>query len=511
MRIEKITLLIVLFVLSFSLFGSEPVVSIGVVMEPLTLDPALAMDNASLEAVHNLFDTLTVYNPATSRVEPSLAVSWRHSTDGKEWVLQLRKGVFFQDGTPFNSDAVVFSFQRHLDPRFPFGRVTNALFQEIFPSLREVKKLSEERVLFLFQEPFAPFLSALSFDGAAIVSPTAVKKYREKFGLNPVGTGPYRLKEWKKGMGVSLEAYGRYWRGKSPVGELKTVLEPRYGKMERLFREGALDMISSYSLSRLAALKGISWVRFADYPLFSVNFIAMNMEKAPLNKKGVRLALWHLWNPKTLTYTYQDTVLPITSMIPVGMEGHDSGLKGYSYSEKEAVKYLKREGYSKGITLKMILYQDDDLILQTCTLYGKGLKKAGITLKVQRLSIDDYTQALMKGDYDLTVSGWVSDYPDPDSIFTPLLSREIFQANAFANLSAVPMRAKLWERLQSARKEMDTVKRIKIYHDLAVIFQSEALAIPLFQDKAIWLYNRRVLFEERPPLGKLNYSSLRRQ
>lgn len=92
MRIEKITLLIVLFVLSFSLFGSEPVVSIGVVMEPLTLDPALAMDNASLEAVHNLFDTLTVYNPATSRVEPSLAVSWRHSTDGKEWVLQLRKG-----------------------------------------------------------------------------------------------------------------------------------------------------------------------------------------------------------------------------------------------------------------------------------------------------------------------------------------------------------------------------------------------------------------------------------
>ena len=87
------------------------------------LDPGHEIDGESYKVCDNLYDTLVQYKLGTTEVEPGLAEKWEVSKDGRAYTFHLRKGVKFHDGTPFNADAVLFSFDRQRDPAHPFHGV----------------------------------------------------------------------------------------------------------------------------------------------------------------------------------------------------------------------------------------------------------------------------------------------------------------------------------------------------------------------------------------------------
>ena len=480
--------------------AADRVIRSGSLVEPSAIDPAQVWDDTSSFYVCNIFDTLVRLNPQTMKIEPSLAVSWETSRDGRTWTFNLRRGVRFHDGTVFDADAVVFTFFRQMDPANPNRRSDFPLFAEIFTYLREVKKIDPHQVQFILSEPLFPFLASLTVECAAIVSPTAVKKSGADFARHPVGTGPFKLKSWNKDKRLVLEANRDYWRGRPAVDEYIDTIEPRSEVLNNYFKEGLLDILYSYSISKMVSYKKQDWVKVIATPYLSVTFAVLNAARPPLDRKAVRQALGHAWDPRTLKLVFQDYVLPIHSLLPRGMMTSEPARQPIGFALNRARALLKKEGFDREIQLEMLLKKDEGLLFQICSMYAKNLKQVGIKLKLTRLDAQAYEERIARGDYDLAYSAWIADFPDPDSMLFPLLSEQL-QKQGFANIASAK-RSDLRDLLTAARRERDPEKRRAMYRKLDLTIVTDGLAIPLYQDKRVIIFNQRIGRLQPNPLGK---------
>ncbi|RME13291.1 MAG: ABC transporter substrate-binding protein [Aquificota bacterium] len=190
--------------------------------DPRTLNPAIAQETSSTAVLSDLFTGLTKIDLKTMQVVPDLAQSWEEREGGKVYLFHLRRGVLWSDGEPFSADDVVFTYRDiYLNPNIPNS--TGDMFRGILKSQEDVKsfvrKLDDYTLEFRLPQPFAPFLNALS---APILPKHKLEKYvREgnfmtawNVSTDPreiVGTGPYRLKRYIKGVMVEYEANPYYY------------------------------------------------------------------------------------------------------------------------------------------------------------------------------------------------------------------------------------------------------------------------------------------------------------
>jgi peptide/nickel transport system substrate-binding protein len=196
------------------------------------LDPAYETDGNSFMICDNVLEALVEYADETTAIEPGLAESWTISPDGKTYTFKLRKGVKFHDGTPFNSDAVVFSIGRQMKERKVkfFGKGWEIPAQEKTPeywvtmemdnTVESIEATDDHTVVFKLKRVEAPFLANLGMDFADIISPTAFVKNPKEFIRNPVGTGPFKLAKWVKDDQILLEKNTDCFPGNS--GQLRS-------------------------------------------------------------------------------------------------------------------------------------------------------------------------------------------------------------------------------------------------------------------------------------------------
>lgn len=491
-RITKHYLMIVFMSLALATgvnASPEKTVTWGSVGEPETLDPGQAWDSASVFFTTNLFDTLVRLDSETSEIVPALAVSWRVGKNGTQWVFQLRKGIRFHDGTGFNADSVVFSFQRQMEKDFPYRYYDFPLFDEIFKNLVSVEAIDTHTVVFRLDEPFYPFLATLTSSPSAIVSPAAVKKYGKTFPQNPVGTGPFRFKSWEKNKRIVMEANADYWMGRPGFDHFYRLTIDKHDQLHRLFREQEIDIIDSYSISRTAGLRNLRWATIKSIPILSLTFISFNLENRFLMRKNVRKAICSAWDPRFLKYVFQDFVDPLNSIIPKGMPGVKVKRTGSKFDMKGAQDFLQKENIKKPIRLKFLLLSDSSLERQLVSLFSKKLKQIGIELQIVSVSRGDYKQRVGEGDYDLTMYGWIADYPDPQSIISPLFNEQLLKMG-FPNLAQYKD-TEMEAQIEILSSEMDRAKRIQRVSDIIRRIDDLALCIPLYQNTSVIIYNNR--------------------
>ena len=174
---------------------------LGMALEPTPgLDPTGGAASSIAEIVqYNVFETLTKINSDGS-VSPLLAEKWEVSPDLKSYTFTLRKGVKFQNGEPFNAQAVKFSFERAASEKS-----TNK-DKRTFSSMESVAAIDEHTVVILNKELDPDFLFLMGQATAIIVEPKSVDTNATK----PVGTGPYKLDVWNKGSSVVLTKWDGY-------------------------------------------------------------------------------------------------------------------------------------------------------------------------------------------------------------------------------------------------------------------------------------------------------------
>ncbi len=502
-------LLIVFFclILFSSVLVGKMVVRAGDRSEPITLDPAEAWDSSSTIHISNIFDRLVVLDPKTLKVKPSLALSWSSNGKGTVWIFRLRRGVKFHDGTRLNADAVVFTFKRQMEGIYKYGEFI--LFKEIFPFIKDVVKKGEYEVKFILKEPFFQFPSALSVECASIVSPTAVKKMKDSFRFHPVGSGPFKMKEWEKGKKLVIESYKDYWKGSPGLDSYILIVEPNVDKLIDMFRKQKLDIIYSYSISKLVILDGYDWVRKSMSTSLSITFIAFNMKNKYLKRVRVRKALNFLWNRKIIKLVFQNYVNPLCSLFPKGILGYDCNMDKYPMSVKKAKSLLRKEGLQGGFPLTFLVRKGSDLLLRIADLFSKNLRKVGISVKIVNVDYKQYAKMVKEGKYDLTFSGWIADYPDPFNIVNPMFSQKILEGG-LANFSMGDNKD-IVKMIYKSKTIKDPEKREKYYMKLNEIIVERALLIPLYQDINLLLYNKRIGNLKKNHFGRIDLFRLGKQ
>src|SRR5256712_649779 len=174
---------------------------VGLVAEPVNLDPAQVTDLNSNRVGRRLVETLVAFPHESTQIVPGLAESWTVSKDGLRYTFKLRKGISFHDGTPLNAEAVKFSIERQINAEHPFNKLGKYPFANyFFGNVKAVEVVDPSTVEFVLKEPRASFLAILTAGSPPLVYPAGPRRNRGRHYAPPGRTGSAMT--WGRGGGV---------------------------------------------------------------------------------------------------------------------------------------------------------------------------------------------------------------------------------------------------------------------------------------------------------------------
>jgi peptide/nickel transport system substrate-binding protein len=264
----------------------------GWVTDLTTVDPGVGWSTDALMIIRVCYDRLVQLNGSSLDIVPSLATDWAISPDGLTYTFNLRQGVKFDDGTPFDATAVKRSFERQLG----IGQQS-----QNFIALNNVEVVNASTVAFHLKTPFAPLLGALATCAGSIINPNALDAHKTAddpwalswFEDHTNGTGPYMLKEWQKGDHWILVQNPNYWGGWDGPHLSKItgtiITEPATTRM--MVQKGDLDISFFISREDIPELQMDPNIKIVEYPALSTLYLCLNNAKGPLSDVHVRRAL----------------------------------------------------------------------------------------------------------------------------------------------------------------------------------------------------------------------------
>jgi len=450
---------------------------VGLVAEPVNLDPAQVTDLNSNRVGRRIVETLVTFPDESTQVVPGLAESWAISKDGLKYTFKLRKGVSFHDGTPLNAEAVKFSIERQIIPEHPFNKLGKYPFANyFFGNVKAVEAVDPQTVEFILKEPRASFLAVLTAGAASIVSPTAVRKLGVDYPLTPVGTGPFKFVAWDRGQRVVLEKNAGYW--KHPVKIDRVIYRPIVEGQARLTEllTGALDLIVDTPPDFVPQLESNPKVMVLKQVGVHVWYLGINNQKKPFDDKRVRQALNYAVNKEALVRDVlkgtgsfsRGPVLPNTW-------GADAALKAYPYDPERAKKLLAEAGYPSGFSTTLWVPESGSgmqLPVAMSTVIQSNLKAVGVNVALQTMEWGAYLAKLRTKEQDLFALSWMAGNEDPDLVMYPLLHSSQWTPNGPNR--ALYKNERYDELLHQARLTTDQKKRAELYREAQRILVDDA-------------------------------------
>lgn len=252
-----------------------------------TLDPGKAAVNPEFFVIWGIYNTLVKLD-AQMKIVPDLAESWSNP-DPTTWEFKLRKGVRFHDGSEMTADDVVFTFQRIADPNFG-----SPVHKKMAP-VTAVTALDPYTVRLQTDHPFAPLLTYLTNTRTStqIVCKAAVQKMGDaQYGHTPVGTGPWKLKEWRPNEKLTFIAHTEYFEPGLPrCGTLEVPLIKDDASAVNALAAGGLEFVNAVSYGDTDRIKRMPTVVFSSMPGLNARFTALNIQRPPFDDVHFRRAV----------------------------------------------------------------------------------------------------------------------------------------------------------------------------------------------------------------------------
>jgi peptide/nickel transport system substrate-binding protein/oligopeptide transport system substrate-binding protein len=443
-----------------------------------TLDPAMIVDVAGGSVAAKIFNGLVRFDEE-SRIVPDLAEGFSISEDGKTYKFRLRKGVRFHNGTEFKAKDVKYSFERVLSPEtrssrtWLFDRISGAkeFMNGTSPDVQGIRVLDEYTVELEIMEPFGPFLSLLAMPPAYIVPLGAAGR---EFSSNPIGTGPFSLKEWRRGRELILSTNVDYFSEKAEIKGLVYRIIPEELTTIAEFESGNLDIIGVPSTEFRRYSESSRWSgQIQKSHGLNIFYLGFNCQKAPFNVRKVRQALNYAIDRDRIL----KTILEGRGELATGPIPHlllQSWNKGYRYDPEMARALLKESGLENKLKFRIYQPPEQDTvdIMEVVQQYLKGI---GVEAEIVQLEWSAFKDAINKGEADSFWLSWRADYPDPENFLFP-----VFHSS---NWGSAGNRARFKDPeidrlIEEAQIEPDEKKRTAIY------IETERLVI----EDAPWLF-----------------------
>ena len=486
--------------------------------QPSSLDSADSQDGESLVVSGQITETLIGFAEGSAELVPRLAVEWTPNESADVWTLQLREGVQFHDGTPFDAEAVKFNFDRWNQVDHPYSfrdQGKNYVpFTWVFGGpaseggiIDEVVATGEHTVDMHLTQP-APFLpSQLAAIYFQMDSPAAVMEAGADYGtpgVGSVGTGPFVFDEWVEGQRIRLTANGDYWGGAPNVDEVvfRPILEPTARLAE--LQAGAIDLAVNLPADDFQTVQNDDNLvtAIADGEL-NVGYVGIShAEEHPMSQLEVRQAIAHAIDRQAIVDAfYEATGMLAEDHLAASLWGHGDDWP-YEYDPERARELLAEAGYADGFETELWYmpvsrpyYPSPQPIAETIASY---LADVGIEAEVLTEDWTTYLSDYREGVFPMWMLGWNADYADPDNFL-----RTFFGADGAA--------AYEWDRdqvvewLQEASQVADQDRRAELYADVVNQVAAEAASIPMAHNNTLHAHRTNISGWTPSPLG---YSSV---
>lgn len=469
--------------------------------DPRGLDPAFVDDGESAKVMCNIYEGLVKYKDGSTDILPSLATDWVISPDGKEYTFNLRKNVKFQDGTPFNADAVVLNVERQIPPKatddMPYASFT-------YGPVAKIEKVSDLSVKFTLTSKYTPFLANLAMTLAApVLSPTALAKYNGKLMENPVGTGPYSFVSWDKNQSLKLTKFDGYWGDKPKADNVVFKFTKENSVRASDLMTGGTDIIDGVDPNDIAKLKSSNMKIYQEDGM-NINYMAFNCSRAPFNDPKLREAISHAIDRDELVkFLYQGYASVANSPLPSFIPGYDKTVQPYNYDVEKAKQLLKDAGKSD-LKVKIITYSNPR---PYNTVGGQKLAEAvqnylakiGVTATIDSYNWTDYKTKVANGEGDIFFYGWVGDNGDADNFLSLFDSHEIKSTLNSAKYTNPAVDA----LLVKGRELPNGEDRNKVYQELQQVVAKDAAWLPISHSQTLAAYSPKVTGFSIHPTGSV--------
>ncbi|KAF1021617.1 MAG: Oligopeptide-binding protein AppA [Paracidovorax wautersii] len=464
----------------------------------------------------NIYDGLLTYDESLNP-QPGLATKWAVSADGKTITFHLRPGVKWHDGQPFTSADVKFSALEVWKKIHSRGRIT-------FAPLDDVLTPDAHTAVFKLKSPSLVIFSALNAVESQILPRHLYEGtdiYANPHNLRPVGTGPFRFKEWRKGQYIELERNPDYWdAGKPYLDRLIFRVIPDAASRAAALETGdawyaPFDAVPQADVQRLrghpeleVTTRGYDWQ--SQYV-----FLEFNLRHPALAKTEVRQAFAHAIDKQALVDTvWYGLGKPATGPVPSTLRKFytTQDVPQYAFDPAQAERLLDQAGYPRGEGgVRLTLWQDyqpfNETFKNNAEFIRQNLKRVGVDIKVRSQDLASFVKRVYTDyDFDIETGQW-SPYLDPQiGVIRQYWSQSIAKGVPWTNASGYA-NPELDRLIEAVQVQADPARRVALFQQFQRIVQTDLPVLPLFEIHHFTVHNKRLHGLSRAPDGA--FSSLK--
>jgi peptide/nickel transport system substrate-binding protein len=410
------------------------------------------------------------YTNSAGEVSPMLATSYKVSPDGKTYTIQLRQGVKFQDGTPFNAAAVAYNLQRYA------SKTVNSECVGYLSVMKSATATGNYTVTVQLSAPDASFVPVLASQQCSLmVSPTAVKtEGAAGFGSHPVGTGPYKYVGGTTGVVAKYSAWSDYWGGKPhlngiTVQNVSSAVDA-YNALTSGTAQYWVYLNDANAVTQVEQAKSNAQLQVLTGPALSINYVAFNFTKPPFNNVLAREAVNYATDPgaivkslyggeyRTVNGVFPPAIWDGALSLPVTGDGAPTN------NIAKAKALVQQLG---GLSFTLNIDNDPSWTAEAEALQSQ-LSQAGIKMTINPLETPQWIQSL----HELAYQGLMIVSPnliDPDMIaYRWFYSQSPLSQNGMKDPAADKL-------ILQARATTSQSARTKIYQQLDKMLVTQAI------------------------------------
>jgi peptide/nickel transport system substrate-binding protein len=471
--------------------------------DPTSLNGIIGNDGESLEVICLNQSPVTLGGENWGTVTAGdLAESWEVSSDAKEWTFHLRKDVKWQDGQPFTADDVLFTFQAIQDPNVQTGGFQDRFMEEGQPI--KFEKVDDYTFKATLKNPSATFATVITVP----IIPKHVLEGQDlntsEFNRQPLGTGPFKVVEWKSGESVTLEPNPYFYRGEPRLDRWVMRILPSYDAHVLALQTGEVDF---------AAIQGKDVPKFLNDPQFTIltqladegATLLFNNAKPIFQDKRVRQALIYALDRKAILDSTRQGYGRVADspFLPPVFVYEEGSLPQYDYNPEKAKELLGEVGWADSNGDGILEKDGQPFKLSLKTLRPGDLeplvqsywKEVGVDVSIETMDIATAVERVYRTTdvdkpYDVLVGGWGLFGSDPDhyaAYYAP-----VQQGASFFNYYNPEVKA-LFDK---GRVTTDLAERTKIYKEAEAMMWDDLPLIPLDYAMSIYVLNNRVNIAE---------------
>lgn len=444
-----------------------------------TYDPGwMTSGERELVIMSCLYNGLVKYKEGSWEIVPDLAESWEISPDGKSITFHLRRGVQFHKGYgEMTAEDVKFSFERILDP------VVKSPEKGQWELLDHIEVVNKYTAKLVFKtQKVSLFTSVLPMNFGYIVSKKAVESMgHEKFGKNPVGTGPYELTSWKPKEHVKLQAFNKYWGEIPKISNITFLPIGEDSTCETALKTGEIQ-IGRSSMINFKSFKKNSKFKVYSTPALKTYWLGMTVSHPPFDKLELRQAFRYAVNVDMIVEAaFYGTAKRANTILPPGLPDYWADAPVYKQDIEKAKSLMKKAGKPNGFTVKLFIPSNDAERIMAEVIKADAAK-AGIEVIIEVKEIGAFNEAANKGQTDAYIQFYTATI-DPNYIMQ-WFAGESWNPSQWRN-------AEFTNLIKKGQSEADAQKRNQIYVDAQKLTDQDCWAIWLTHGTKFWIAQKK--------------------